>query len=112
MPDLPWDSVGGEPMELTSAADMAVAAYADGVPELRVCLALDMLVIFRMYRTESIDFDVDLRELQGQERLDVLVDFFCLLGRRLGKSVWMSAEGPPDHPDLGFDVDADRVVLM
>ncbi|MFC5820236.1 hypothetical protein [Nonomuraea harbinensis] len=105
-------SVGGEPMELTSAADMAVAAYADGVPELRVCLALDMLVIFRMYRTESIDFDVDLRELQGQERLDVLVDFFCLLGRRLGKSVLMSAEGSPDHPDLGFDVDADRVVLM
>ncbi|WP_345395053.1 hypothetical protein [Nonomuraea salmonea] len=29
-------SVGGEPMELTSAADMAVAAHAGGVPELRV----------------------------------------------------------------------------
>jgi hypothetical protein len=34
-----------------------------------------MLMIFRMYQTESIDFDVDLRELQGQERLDVPVDF-------------------------------------
>ncbi|GAA3126432.1 hypothetical protein [Nonomuraea salmonea] len=71
-----------------------------------------MLIIFRMYQTESIDFDVDLRELQGQERLDALVDFFCLLGRRVGKSVLMSAEGSPDHPDLGFDIDADRVILM
>ncbi|MFB9472522.1 hypothetical protein ACFFR3_23685, partial [Nonomuraea salmonea] len=79
---------------------------------LRVWLAPDMLIIFRMYQTESIDFDVDLRELQGQERLDALVDFFCLLGRRVGKSVLMSAEGSPDHPDLGFDIDADRVILM
>ncbi|MDR8413700.1 hypothetical protein MTP10_33830 [Nonomuraea sp. 3-1Str] len=111
-------SVGGEPMELTSAADMAEAAYAGGAPELRVMPELrvwpisDVLIIFRMYQIESIDFDVDLRELQGQERLDVFVDFFCLIGRRLGKAVLMSAEGFPGYPDMGFDVDADRVVLM
>ena len=104
-------SVGGEPMELTSAADMA-AANAEGVPELRVWPVPEVLLIFRMYQAESIDFDVDLRELQGQERLNVLVDFFCLIGRRLGMPVLMSAEGSPGHPYLGFDVEADRVVLM
>lgn len=111
-------SVDGEPTELISAADMAAAADADGIPELRVTPELrvwpspEVLMIFRMYQTESIDFDVDLRELQGQERLDVLVDFLCLIGRRLGKPALMSAEGSPGYPDLGFDVDADRVVLM
>lgn len=111
-------SVGDEPMEFASAADMAQAAGVDGPPELRVTCDLrvwpipDVLAIFRMFQLESIDFDVDLRELQGQERLDVLVEFLCLIGRRLGKSVLMSAEGSPGHPDLGFDVDADQVVLM
>lgn len=105
-------SVGGEPTELTSAAGMAEAAHAGETPELRVRPVNDMLLIFRMYQVESIDFDVDLRELRGQERLDVLMDVFRLIGRRLGKSVLLSAEGSPDHPDLGFDVDADRVVLL
>ena len=111
-------SVNGEPMEFTSAADMAAAAYAGGLPELRATPELrvwpsrDVLMIFRMYQTESIDFDVDLRELQGQERLDILVDFFCVIGRHLGKSVVMTAEGSPGHPDLGFDIEADQVLLM
>jgi hypothetical protein len=104
-------SVDGEPMELTSAAHMAGAAHAHDMPVLRVWPVPDMLVIFRMYHVESIDFDVDLRELQGQERLDILLGFFRLIGRRLGKSVSMSAEGFSDHPDLVFDVDADRAVL-
>ncbi|MEU4542224.1 hypothetical protein [Nonomuraea dietziae] len=111
-------SLGGEPMELSSAADMVVAAYAGGMPELRVTPELrvwpipEVLMIFRMYQAESIDFDVDLRELQGQERLDVLVNVFRVIGRRVGKSVLMTPEGSFGHPALGFDVEADRVVLM
>ncbi|MGW5159672.1 hypothetical protein ACWEPN_29705 [Nonomuraea wenchangensis] len=91
---------------------MAEAAHAGETPELRVWPINDLLLSFRMYQVESIDFDVDLRELQGQERLDVLTDVFSLIGRRLGKSVLLSAEGDLGHPYLGFDVDADRVVLM
>ncbi|MGA5763333.1 hypothetical protein [Nonomuraea bangladeshensis] len=103
---------GGEPTELPSAAGMAEAADAGETPELHVRPITGMLLIFRMYQVTSIDFDVDLRELQGQERLDVLMDVFRLIGRRLGKSVLLSAEGDLGHPYLGFDVDADRVVLM
>src|SRR4029450_175717 len=45
----------------------------------------EVLVIFRFLSDDAIDFDIDLRELQGQERLDLLCDFFAGIGRRLGK---------------------------
>jgi hypothetical protein len=41
-----------------------------------------------LHAAEEIDFDVDLRELQGQERLDVFCSFG--MGRRLGKPVLMN----------------------
>ncbi|MET7478196.1 hypothetical protein ABZT17_28060 [Streptomyces sp. NPDC005648] len=81
-------------------------------PELRVWPSTDVLAIFRFSAADEIDFDVDLRELQGQERLDILCRFFRDIGRRLGKPVLMDPEGDYGHPVLGFDVDADRVVLL
>ncbi|MEU6110871.1 hypothetical protein ABZ853_20990 [Streptomyces albidoflavus] len=81
--------------------------------ELRVRPAAEVLAIFRFHSAEEIDFDVDLRELQGQGRLDVLCDFLTAIGRRLGKPVLMCGEGDaPGHPVLGFDVGRDRVELL
>ncbi|QFZ72211.1 hypothetical protein GFH48_02115 [Streptomyces fagopyri] len=82
--------------------------------DLRVWPAPDVLAIFRLESAEEIGFDVDLLELQGQERLDVLCGFLCAIGRRLGKRVVMTPEGDGDrsHPVLGFDVESDRVVLL
>lgn len=60
----------------------------------------------------EIDFDVDLRELQGQEGVDVLCRLLAVVGRRLGKPVVMTAGGDYGNPVLGFDPTADRVVLM
>jgi hypothetical protein len=82
-------------------------------PELRVWPAEGVLAIFRFYAADEIDFDVDLRELQGQERLDVFCGFLAAIGRRLSKSVLMDSEGGDGtHPVLGFDAAADRVVAM
>ncbi|WP_327315269.1 hypothetical protein [Streptomyces sp. NBC_01235] len=82
-------------------------------PHLRVWPAPDVLAIFRFCSDEEIDFDVDLRELQGQERLDVFCGFLRAIGRRLGKPVSMYAEGGFTGPALlGFDVEADRVVVL
>ncbi|SCE15032.1 hypothetical protein GA0115240_14076 [Streptomyces sp. DvalAA-14] len=73
----------------------------------------DMLAIFRFYAAEEIDFDLDLREIQGQERLDVLCGFLAAIGRRLGKAVLMDSEGGDgSRPALGFDIEADRVVML
>ncbi|MGV9456431.1 hypothetical protein [Streptomyces sp. NPDC003635] len=68
--------------------------------------------IFRFLADERIDFDVDLRELHGQEQLDVLCTFMAVIGRRLGKSVLLFPEGGGTEPLLGFDIAADRVRVM
>ena len=81
-------------------------------PNLRVWPTADVLAIFRFYADEEIDFDVDLWELQGQERLDAFCGFLREIGRRLGKPVLMDPEGGHGRPVLGFDVEADRVVLL
>ncbi len=72
-----------------------------------------MLAIFRFYSAKQIDLDVDLRELQGQEQLDVFCGFLTAIGRWLGKPVLMDSEGS-DHsrPALGFDVETDQLVLL
>ncbi|MEW2372632.1 hypothetical protein AB0940_25210 [Streptomyces sp. NPDC006656] len=81
-------------------------------PNLRVWPAAEVLAIFRFLDVEVIDFDVDLRELQGQERLDVFCGFLREIGRRLGKPVLMDPQGGYERPVLGFYVEADRVVLL
>jgi hypothetical protein len=79
-------------------------------PSLRVWPAADVLAIFRFHAADEVDFDVDLRELQGQGRLDVFCGFLREIGRRLGKPVLMDPEGDYGHPVLGFDAEADRVL--
>ncbi|MGW1035486.1 hypothetical protein ACWD4Z_25280 [Streptomyces antibioticus] len=81
-------------------------------PNLRVWPTTDVLAIFRFGGADEIDFDVDLWEVRGQERLDVFCGFLEEIGRRLGKPVLVEPEGCYAHPVLGFDVGADRVVLM
>lgn len=81
-------------------------------PQLRVRPTENMLAIFHFLADVEIDFDMDLRELQGQERLDLLCDFLRTVGRRLGKSVFMDPEGACGHPFLAFDAEADRVVFL
>ena len=99
MPTPPAGALLGRPVEAET-------------PTLRVWPAAEVLAIFRFYSADEIDFDVDLRELQGQERLDVLCDFLRAIGQRLGKDVLMDPEGTTGHPVLGFIVTDDRVVLL
>ena len=69
-------------------------------------------MIFRAYEAGSIDFDVDLRELRGQDGVNVLCRLLRAIGHRLGKPVSLNPESDPLHPVLGFDVEAGRVVLL
>ncbi|MGW7404331.1 hypothetical protein ACWGI9_11450 [Streptomyces sp. NPDC054833] len=102
----------GETLLPVPRAEAVLSRSADAeCPNLRVWPTADVLAIFRFYAHDEIDFDVDLRESQGQVRLDVFCGFLREIGRRLGKPVLMDPEGGHGHPVLGFDVDADRVVL-
>ncbi|WP_329135996.1 hypothetical protein OG552_23405 [Streptomyces sp. NBC_01476] len=104
----------GESVLPVPRAEAVLSRQADAeCPLLRVWPAADVLVIFRFSSSDEIDFDVDLRELQGQERLDVICGFLTAIGRRLGKPVLMDAEGGEgSRPVLGFEVESDRVVLV
>lgn len=106
-------SEGGRQLPLPRAEVVLSGSCDGGLPELRVWPVAGVLMIFRFCSAVEIDFDVDLRELRGQERLDVLCGFLSAIGRRVGKPVLMDSEGGDgSHPVLGFDVEAGRVVLM
>ncbi|WP_405993663.1 hypothetical protein [Streptomyces sp. NBC_00986] len=108
-----WEySVGGVAGPLPSAAEVLSRPADAETVDLRVWPVPDVLVIFRPMSGDEIDFDVDLHELQGQAGVDVLCDFLCTIGRRLGKPVGMTAEGDYGNPVLGFDPVIDRVVLL
>jgi hypothetical protein len=98
-------------MPLPSVAAVLSRPHDAETADLRVWPIPEVLVIFRPWVADEIDFDVDLRELQGQERLDLLCGFFVAIGRRLGKPVLMASEGS-SAPVLGFDVEVNRVVLL
>ncbi|MFH9067523.1 hypothetical protein ACH4GM_40950 [Streptomyces coeruleorubidus] len=103
----------GESVLPAPRAEAVLSRPADAeCPDLRVWPVTDVLVIFRFHAVDEVDFDVDLRELQGQARLDVFCGFLREIGRRLGKPVLMDPEGDSAHPVLGFDVEADRVVVL
>ncbi|MFG2123862.1 hypothetical protein [Streptomyces sp. NPDC048710] len=108
-----WEySEGGVAGPLPSAAEvLSRPADADNA-DLRVWPVPDVLAIFRPLSADEIDFDVDLRELQGQDGVDILCGFLGAIGSRLGKLVVMTGEGDYGNPVLGFDPAADRVVLL
>ncbi|MEV7886081.1 hypothetical protein ACWD3I_05360 [Streptomyces sp. NPDC002817] len=103
---------GATELPLPRAADVLTRPLDAECPQLRVRPAEDMLAIFRFLADEEIDFDMDLRELQGQERLDLFCDFLRTVGRRLGKSVFMDPEGACGHPFLKFDAGLGKVVFL
>ncbi|NNN37075.1 hypothetical protein HLK59_43380 [Streptomyces sp. S3(2020)] len=73
---------GADALALPRAADVFARPPDAECPQLRVRPAEDMLAIFRFLADEEIDFDMDVREVRGQERLDLFCDFLRATGRR------------------------------
>jgi hypothetical protein len=105
---------GGTALPLPRVAEVLSRPPDAACPELRMWPAPAMLAIFRFMAADEIDFDVDLRELRSQQRLDLFCDFLRAVGRYLGRPVLMDAEGgdPRSHPVLRFDADADRFTML
>jgi hypothetical protein len=66
---------------------------------------------FRPYTAGNVEFDVDLREVQGQDGIDRLCALFRTLGRLLGKPVRMYPEGGTTA-NIAYQPDEDRVVNL
>ncbi|RSM67002.1 hypothetical protein DMH03_08025 [Amycolatopsis sp. WAC 01376] len=104
---------GATASPLPLAKDALARPVGAELAELRAWPVPGMLAIFRLTSAEEIDFDIDLRELQGQAGVDTLCGFLAEIGRELRKPVLMTPEGGSQaHPVLGFDPALDRVVLM
>ncbi|MER5785496.1 hypothetical protein ABT104_27855 [Streptomyces mobaraensis] len=108
-----WEfRVGGVAAPLPSAADVLSRPLDADTAELHVRPVPDVTVIFRPMSAGEIDFDVDLRELQGQRGVDILCDFLRTIGRLRGKPVSMSTGGNYAELVLGYDPAADRVLVL
>lgn len=103
----------GEMVLPVPRAKAALSRPGDGeCPDLRVWLTDAVLAILPFHAEDEVDIDIDPRELQSQDRLDAFCGFPRTIGRRLGKPVLMAPEGDSGHSMLGFDVEADQVVLL
>jgi hypothetical protein len=109
-----WEFLQGETaLPLPTAADALARPAGAETVALRVWPAPGVLAIFRFMSDNEIDFDVDLRELRGQEGVDALCAFLGEIGRELNKPVLLTSEGGSQaHPVLGFDLELNRVVLL
>lgn len=106
-------SEGSTELPLPSAAAVLARPANSEIAELRVWPEPGILAIFRMMSADEIDFDVDLRELQGQPGVDALCSLLAEIGRELGKPVMMTPEGGSQaHPVFGFNPALDRVVTL
>ncbi|MFJ2770941.1 hypothetical protein [Streptomyces sp. NPDC087300] len=109
----PWEYLeGGIAGRLPPAAEVLARPADAETVVLRVWPAPEVLMIFRPTSPDEVDFDIDLRELQGQHGVDLLCAFLAAVGRRLDKPVMMTAEGNYGQPVLGFDPATDSVVLL
>ncbi len=107
-------SEGNTVVSLPTAAAVLARTPDSECPELRVWPSARMLMIFRFLAPNEIDFDIDLHEIQGQERLDEFCGFLRAVGQHLGKPVLMGDESgnPAEHPVLGFFTETGRVAVI
>jgi len=104
-------SIGDAVADLPEQTEALFDRPDDESTLLRVWPVPGLLANFFFHTPTQIDFDVDLRELQGQDRLDALCQFFKTLGRELRKPVVMTPEGIAELRILVYEPTVDRVVL-
>ena len=96
-----------------SAADLFVLETGEPSTLLTVWPYPDLEWIIRPYAEEEILSDVDLHQIQGQERLDAFCRLLRTLGDALQKDVCVYSEGDDTYPPMiAYDVAVDRVVYL
>jgi hypothetical protein len=105
-------SEDSRPRRLPARVEDILARRGEMAVLLQVRLVPEVLVNVHFFTDEEIEVDFSPGELQGQERLDLLCGFLRAVGRRLGKPVVLTPENLRDHPLIGYDIEADRVLAV
>jgi len=104
--------IGTAEQSLRTAASIFARPDGDETAVLKVWPEPGVLAIFRLYAESEVSFDVDLRELQGQQRIDTLCAFLRVIGSKVGKPVLMTPEGgSQERPVLGYDPELGKVTV-
>ena len=73
----------------------------------------DLEWMIRPWAVEEILSDVDLYQIQGQERLDAFCRFLRTLGDALQKDVFVYGEGDNTYPPMmTYDAAAGRIAFL
>lgn len=104
--------IDGTTYPLPTAASVFARAPRVETAKLNVWPVPGVLAIFWFWSETEISFDVDLRELQGQQGVDTLCAFLRAIGSTLSKPALMAPEGGgTKHTVLGYDPALDKVTL-
>lgn len=111
-----WTSeviVDGAVRALPDSATALFDIAAEAAATIRVWPAAAMQANVFVHTRARIDFDVDLRELQGQRQLDALCVFVQAVGRAVAKRVELRPEGAPaTEAALAYDPDGDCILWL
>ncbi|MGW2353689.1 hypothetical protein [Actinacidiphila glaucinigra] len=99
-------------LPLPTAARVLSGPCDAEVPTLCVEPVPGFRAIFRFLSDETIDFGIDLHELQGQEGLDAFCGFLRAIGRRLDRTLFLCPEGADvDLAILWYEPGGDRIAV-
>ena len=90
-------SVDDEALPLPERVEAIFARWPDAGPVLKIDVP-HLYVNCHFFITEMIEFDVDSRAVDGQSRLDRLVQFIGLVVESVGKEVLLAPENLPELP--------------
>jgi hypothetical protein len=85
----------------------------DTFPTLWVWATRDLLAIFEPFSADEVRFGIDLRQVQGQQRLDALWGFLRTIGQLLDRPVLKErdVDSVTETPDLAYQPEVDRIVI-
>jgi len=96
------------------ATDILARADNDAFPILWVWPDSILLAVFEPACAEDVEFGIDLRQVQGQQRLDALWGFLRTIGQLLERPVLMmrDADGDTEEADLVYRPEVDRFMIL
>ncbi len=102
-------TLDGSSLPLPEHVSDIFAARREASATLHIRPAAEVLINTHFFSDDEIEFDFDPRELQGQDRLDVLCSFLRTVGSALNKPIVVTPENSPDRPLLTYTPSDDRL---
>ena len=95
-------SVDGKPQQFPKTIEEVFSVRKSACPALSFLVGR-ISVACHFFHDKEIEFDIDPRGVTSQAELDVLLNFLCLIGNTIHRSVILTPENGPEHPILTYN---------